>query len=115
MHKFGFVPPQPSGIQEKKHMQIDCAQCYQSGSNPIKMTDNWHCFAKVSKTFHEIVRRQESLGVNESQVRRPKSFRRVGANALRKHGSCGRSRRCNARVELIDERQFGRSISRQCR
>src|SRR5437868_1787193 len=72
MHKTGFVPPQPAGTQKKKHMQIDCAQCYQSGSNPIKMTDNWHCIAKVSKAFHEIVRRQESWGVNESQALQPK-------------------------------------------
>src|SRR5215471_12559549 len=71
MHKIDFVPPQASRIQEEKHMQIDCAQRYQSGSNPIKMTNNWYCFAKITKTFHEIARREESLAGNESQVLRP--------------------------------------------
>ena len=68
MYKIDFVPPQPSGIQEKKHVQIHCAQCYQSGSDPIKMTQNWRCLAYVSKTLHEIVRRQELLSLNESQA-----------------------------------------------
>jgi len=51
MYKNGFVPPQPSGTQQKKHMQICCEQCYQSGSDPIRITEN--CLTEVSKTRHE--------------------------------------------------------------
>jgi len=40
MHKIDFVPPQSSGIQKKKHMQIGRDQRYQSGSDPITMTEN---------------------------------------------------------------------------
>jgi hypothetical protein len=46
-----FVPPQASGIQEKKRMQKDCAQRYHDGSDPIRITEN--CVAEVSKTRHE--------------------------------------------------------------
>ena len=52
MDKIDFVPPQPSGVQKKKHMQIHCAECYHSGSDPIRITENWCCPAEVWKMRH---------------------------------------------------------------